>query len=392
MNSKHPTAGTGRALAVLALSTLLVACTEPFEIPGGEGLTLVVSGLSSPVLLTAPVGDDRLFIVEKSGRIRVFRDGTLLPTPFLDIASQTSGGGERGLLGLAFDPDYASNGTFYVNHTDNSGDTRILRFTTSADPNVADAASMQLVLEIDQPYDNHNGGHITFGPDGMLYVGMGDGGSGGDPDGHGQNRATLLGSMLRIDVGGSATYSVPSDNPFRGNSAVAPETWAYGLRNPWRFSFDRETGDLWIGDVGQNRMEEISFRDASSDGGENYGWNILEGTLCHATDPCDSSGTVLPIHEYDHDDGCSVTGGIVYRGTISTLRGRYFYADYCESWIRSFREDDGRAVEHFDHSVDFGAVPNITAFGEDGAGELYVVSINGDVYRVVEPDTGGPFG
>lgn len=363
----------------------LTGCRETFVQPGGEGLEVVVSGLTSPVLLTAPDGDTRLFIVEKPGRIRIVRDGDLLPTPFLDIAGQTSDGGERGLLGLAFDPSYSSNGTFYVNHTDNGGDTRILRFTTSADPDVADATSLEVVLEVPQPFDNHNGGHITFGPDGMLYVGMGDGGSGGDPQGNGQNPVSLLGSMLRIDVSASATYTVPADNPFVGHATWAPETWAYGLRNPWRFSFDRETGDLWIGDVGQNQIEEISFRDGSSDGGENYGWNVLEGTRCYASDPCDATGTVLPIHEYDHDEGCSVTGGVVYRGSVTSLRGRYFYADYCESWIRSFREDGGVASDHYDHRDDFGPVSNITAFGEDGAGELYVVSINGSVYRVTDP-------
>lgn len=373
-------------LLLVGLVGLSGCADDPILPPGGEALEVVVSGLVQPVLVAAAPGDaDRIFVVEKAGRIRVVRDGELLAQPFLDIDSETGHGDEEGLLGLAFDPEYASNGAFYVNHTDNSGRTRILRFGVSGNPDVADATSLDVLLTIDQPFSNHNGGHIAFGPDGMLYIGMGDGGAGGDPLDHGQTPSTLLGSMLRIAVGPTGPYSIPPDNPFVGHATIAPETWAYGLRNPWRFSFDRMTGDLLIGDVGQRDIEEISYQPASSDGGENYGWNLLEGTRCFVDDPCDPTGTVLPIHEYDHDEGCSITGGYVYRGEIATLRHRYFYADFCGGWVRSFRIEDGQAVDHFDHSDDFGAVSTVASFGEDADGELYIVSLNGTVYRVMAP-------
>jgi glucose/arabinose dehydrogenase len=350
--------------------------------PGDVALEVLASGLSSPVFVTDAPGDpSRLFIVEKPGRIRVLRDATLLATPFLDLSSITSDGGERGLLGLAFHPRYATNGHFFVNHTDNAGNTRILRFSGSGD--LADAASLEIVLEISQPYGNHNGGHLAFGPDGLLYIGMGDGGSAGDPDGNGQDLATLLGSMLRIDVD-ALPYSVPSDNPFVGDAGAAPEAWAYGLRNPWRFSFDRVTGDLWIGDVGQNAVEEVSFQSASSGGGENYGWNRLEGSRCYAPAACDPSGTVLPVHEYEHGVGCSVTGGYVYRGSaLPALTGRYLFADYCQGWVRSFAFDGSAVTDVLDHSDALGPLESIVSFGEDAAGELYIVSMAGTVYRLV---------
>lgn len=324
-------------------------------------------------------------MVEKPGRIRVVRDGVLLAQPFLDIASATSSNNERGLLGLAFHPEYPTNGYVYLNHTDLGGDTRILRFT-AASADAVDSGSQQLVLEVDQPYANHNGGMIAFGPDGMLYVGMGDGGSGGDPDGHGQNRATLLGSLLRLDVS-SLPYAIPPDNPFVGQAGVAPETFAWGLRNPWRFSFDRTSGDLWVGDVGQNVLEEISWASPSSARGGNFGWAIAEGSRCYPNDPCDMTGLIGPLHEYDHDDGCSVTGGYVYRGQASpALQGRYFYGDFCAGWVRSFRREGTSAVDHADHTDAFGAIASLASFGEDGAGELYVMSLNGTVWRIVGPD------
>jgi glucose/arabinose dehydrogenase len=373
----------------VSTSAGVAACSDGVspDIPEGR-LELVVEGLDSPVHLTAPAGDDeRLFVVEQPGRIVVVRDGAVLPAPFLDIEPLTSSGGERGLLGLAFHPEYATNGWFYVNHTDTDGDTRIVRYTASADPDVADPGTAEPILSVDQPFANHNGGQLAFGPDGMLYIGMGDGGDGGDPQNHAQRPETLLGSILRIDVDAGSPYAVPADNPFVDDPVAAPETWAYGLRNPWRFSFDRQTGDLYIADVGQRSVEEVSFQPASSGGGENYGWRIMEGTECYQPSTgCDTAGLVQPVHEYGHSDGCSITGGHVYRGTLGpTLVGRYFFADYCGTWIRSLRMSGGVAVDVLDHSADFGEVAEITSFGEDGIGELYVVSHRGRIYRFVAP-------
>ncbi|MDA1103989.1 MAG: PQQ-dependent sugar dehydrogenase, partial [Gemmatimonadetes bacterium] len=310
---------------------------------------------------------------------------TTSPTPFLDISTSVSSNGERGLLSVAFHPDYASNGFFFVNYTDGAGDTRIVRYTVSVDPDRAEGGSASAVLTVPQPFSNHNGGQIAFGPDGMLYVGLGDGGSGGDPQGHGQNPLTLLGSMLRIDVDGGMPYSIPASNPFVGDAGAAPESWAVGLRNPWRFSFDRQTGDLYIADVGQSEIEEISVQRAGSGGGENYGWNTMEGSRCFATASCDMTGLVLPGFEYTHAEGCSVTGGYVYRGqAIPSLRGRYLFADFCSPWIRSLDTASGSLTDLFDHTPDFGPVSRIVSFGEDHRGELYVISLDGVVYRIVE--------
>jgi glucose/arabinose dehydrogenase len=380
------------APALPLLATLAVlGCNDDALVdvlPAGS-LELVTDDLDAPLHLTAPPGDtERLFVVERAGRIRIVRNEVLLPTPFLDIASLTSAGGERGLLSLAFHPSYDANGHFYVNYTDTGGDTRVVRYTVSAsDPDLADPGSAELILTVAQPFPNHNGGQIAFGPDGMLYIGMGDGGSGGDPLGHGQNPETLLGSLLRIDVDAGSPYAIPPDNPFADHPTIAPEMWAYGLRNPWRFSFDRATGDLYLGDVGQNAIEEISYQHSSSAGGENYGWNVTEGTACF--DPpsgCATSGLTPPIYEYDHAEGCSVTGGFVYRGTAQpALDGRYFFADFCSSWIRSFTVLGGAALDLIDHSDELGPVDQISSFGEDGAGELYVVSLSGSVYRIASP-------
>ncbi|HSH76612.1 MAG TPA: PQQ-dependent sugar dehydrogenase [Longimicrobiales bacterium] len=386
---------------LLVLSFAALACSDPAapndpndpvdpDAPVDLALEVVAQGLASPLYLTAPRGDDRLFVVERGGRIRIIEGGTVLGTPFLDVGGQIVDGGEQGLLGLAFHPQYAANGHFYVNYTDRSGDTRVVRYNVSADPNVADATSALPILTVGQPFGNHNGGMIEFGPDGMLYVGMGDGGSGGDPQDHGQRPETLLGSMLRLDVDGGAPYAIPADNPFVGHPTTREETWAYGLRNPWRFSFDRGTGDLYIGDVGQNAVEEVSFQPSGSPGGENYGWRITEGTACY--DPpsgCSSAGLTPPIHEYGHDEGCSITGGYVYRGSaLPDLVGRYFFADFCSTWIRSFVVVNGTAQGVQDHSPDVGPVASISSFGEDGNGELYVVSLGGTVYRVAA--AGGP--
>lgn len=377
-----------RSFALAAL-TFAIGCGEevvPPVAPGEALLEVVADGLEEPVLVThAPGQPDRLYIIEKPGRIRIVDDGALLSTPFLDIESSTADRGEQGLLGLAFDPGYATNGHFFVFHTDLGGDTRVLRFRAD-DPDEADPTSQAIVLDVEQPFSNHNGGHIAFGPDGYLYVALGDGGSGGDPLGHGQNVSTLLGAILRIDVS-TLPYTIPSDNPFAASLSAAPEIWAWGLRNPWRFSFDRETGGLWIGDVGQGEIEEISYAPPTSAGGENFGWARLEGSRCFPADPCDASGTVLPTLEYGHAQGCSVTGGYVYRGrAIPNFQGRYFFADFCDGWIRSFHVSDMDDPTAFDHTVDFGTVPSIASFGEDAAGELYVVSTSGTVYRVIDPN------
>jgi glucose/arabinose dehydrogenase len=359
-------------------STLVTAVTNITLVP------IITDGLTGTVYLTH-AGDDRLFVVEKQGRIRIIQDGALLPEPFLDISERVdSDASERGLLSLAFHPDYAAgNGSFFVNYTDNNGDTVISRFQVTADANVADAASETMLLTIPQPFPNHNGGQVKFGPDGYLYVGMGDGGAAADPQGNGQNPQTLLGAMLRLDVNGSsadANYAVPADNPFV-NSEGRNEIWATGVRNPWRFSFDRLTGDLFIADVGQNAWEEISLQPANSTGGENYGWDILEGTHCFSDDNCDSSGTVLPIHEYRHENGrCSITGGYVYRGQqFPALTGNYFFGDYCtgEIWALTPTAEDSWSAQFL---LDTNS--QIASFGEDVNGEIYVVDLGGGVYQI----------
>ena len=382
-------------LALLALLVLpLLACnddgTGPSDStdPAAVGAELVVGGLSSPLFLTAPAGDDRLFVVERRGRIVIVEDGAALSPPFLDIGSAVTAGGEQGLLGLAFHPDYASNGRFYVNYTDDSGgDTQVVRYTVSADPNVADAGSAQPILSVGQPYTNHNGGMLAFGPDGMLYIALGDGGGGGDPQDNGQDPSTLLGSLLRIDVDAGSPYAIPADNPFVVHSTAREEVWAFGLRNPWRFAFDRQTGDLYIADVGQGAREEIDFEPAASAGGVNYGWNVMEGTICYEPRTgCSQSGLTLPVHEYTHDDGCSISGGYVYRGSaIPDAVGRYFYADYCGTWVRSIAVTGGQADAPQDHTEETGEIARIVSFGEDGQGELYIVSLDGAVYQLVAP-------
>jgi len=353
--------------------------------PPAPSLALVASGLSTPLFLTAPPGDAaRLFIVEKTGRIRIVKNGGLLSTPFLDLSSRVSNGSEQGLLGLAFHPLYAQNGTFVVNYTNPSGDTRVSRFTVSANPDLANGGSEQVILAVAQPFTNHNGGMVDFGPDGYLYIALGDGGSGGDPLGNGQDRTTLLGSILRLDIDGAAPYVIPPTNPFASSPTFKREIWAYGVRNPWRFSFDRTTGDLYIGEVGQGAREEIDFQPASSTGGENYGWNIMEGTICFSpSSGCNQTGLTLPVLDYDHSQGCSVTGGYVYRGTaVPALQGRYLYADWCQGWVRSFRMQGGQAVERMDWPT-LAPGGSITSFGQDAQGEVYVLVGQGSVYRIV---------
>lgn len=363
---------------------------EPQEpLPAGEAdvtLAPVANGLSFPLLLTAPPGDQRLFIVEKGGRIRIVANGALLEQPFLDISASVSRGSEQGLLGLAFSPAYATDGRFFINYTDTQGDTHVSAWTVSTDPNVADAASERVLLTVEQPYSNHNGGHLAFGPDSYLYIGMGDGGSGGDPQGHGQDGSDLLGSLLRLDVSGADGYAIPVDNPFVGSADdLRGELWDIGLRNPWRFSFDRATGDLYIADVGQSSREEINAVTAAAGGGRgiNYGWNVMEGLQCFGGGHCDQGGLTLPVLDYGRGDGCSVTGGFVYRGSaIPELQGQYFYSDYCQGWVRSFRLVNGVATDQrqWPTLAPGGSVPS---FGEDVDGELYVIDASGSVYRIV---------
>ena len=343
-------------------------------------LQLVASGLAAPVYLTAPPGDaTRLFVVERAGRIRVIENDVLLVTPFLDIRSFVNAAGERGLLSMAFHPDYAVNGEFFVDYNNVNGDTRVVRYTVSAaDPNVANPDAVDTVLTVTQPAPLHVGGLATFGPDNMLYVGLGD----GELQANGQDSTTLHGTLLRLNVDAAAPF-VPAGNPFVADPAARDEIWAYGLRNPWRFSFDRLTGDLYIADVGWETREEVDVQLSASSGGENYGWNIMEGTFC--LDPTRCPRGVLPVLEYDHTAGCSIIGGYVYRGSaLPALVGQYFYGDFCSGWIRSFRFDGAAAVEERDWTPELGILPGfaLVSFGEDGNGELYVISQLGDIHRI----------
>ena len=378
------------SVQVLLVSTCLVSAscapgarTDTPAPAATTGLVLekVVAGLEEPLYATAPPGDTRLFVVEQPGRIRIVRAGGLLPAPFLDLTREVSFGGERGLLGLAFHPDYRRNGQFFVNYTDRSGDTRIERFTVGADPDRADRGSRKLILAVDQPYANHNGGHLLFGPDGMLYIGLGDGGGAGDPHGNGQDPGTLLGKLLRIDVDHGDPYAIPANNPFRRRAGARPEIWAMGLRNPWRYAFDPAGSRLYIADVGQNRWEEIHVADMRR-GGLNFGWNRMEGDHCFPLGrPCDSAGLERPVVEYDHSQGCSITGGFVYRGRrLPALAGHYFYADYCQGWVRSFRMEGGSVVDHREWRL--GDAGPVLSFGTDAAGELYLCSGRGEVFRL----------
>ena len=353
----------------------------------------VATGLTRPVAIThAGDGTNRLFITLQDGEIVIFDGNNILPVPFLDIDSRVSEifflGSERGLLSVAFHPDYKNNGFFYVNYTNNNGDTVIARYRVSSDPNIADPNSADILLNISQPFGNHNGGQLQFGPDGYLYIGMGDGGDAGDPFNHGQNLITLLGKMLRIDVDSGFPYAIPSDNPFVGVSGAQDEIWAYGLRNPWRFSFDRVTGDLFIADVGQNSWEWVNFQSASSTGGENYGWRLMEGSNCfNPSSNCNDGSLTLPILEYSHGLGCSITGGYRYRGTmIPLLFATYLYADYCSGRILGATEISDNVwttTELMD--TDFA----ISAFGEDEFGELYFANYasrgGGTIFRL-QPD------
>jgi glucose/arabinose dehydrogenase len=347
-------------------------------------LEAAFSGFHSPVYITHDGEASRLFVVEKAGRIRLIENGAVQAMPFLDITDRVgSRGSEQGLLSVAFPSDYAAGGLFYVDYTDLRGNTVVARYRRSADnPRQADPASEQKILQVDQPAPNHNGGQLQFGPDGYLYIGMGDGGGAGDQWGNAQATGVLLGKILRIDVGGTDAYTIPADNPFAGKAGARPEIWALGLRNPWRFSFDRATGDLYIADVGQSAYEEVDFQPAHSPGGQNYGWNRVEGAHCYKPPSgCDSSGTVPPVTEYDHTQGCSITGGYVYRGTrFPQMAGVYFFADFCSGKVWGLWRDTSGAWRT-DFLLDSGLSPS--SFGEDAAGEIYLVGYqDGTIYHL----------
>lgn len=370
---------------------LLLAAAAVAQTPAPR-LIRVATGIDSPVdIQHAGDGSGRLFFVEQTGRIRVFKDGALLAAPLLDIRNRVRSGGERGLMGLAFPPGFATKRWFYVNYTEGTGApdlrTVIARFRLrSGETDIADPASEERLLVIAQPYDNHNGGQLRFSPrDGYLYIGMGDGGSGGDPQNNAQNLDSLLGKMLRLDTeSGMPIYSIPPSNPFRDRVNARSEIWAYGLRNPWRFSFDRETGDLYIGDVGQSQLEEIDFQPAASPGGENYGWRVMEGSACYnPPNACSSGNLTLPAAEYGRALGQSVTGGFVYRGSLfPAWRGFYFYADYVSGAMWAMRREDGAWVSRRLPDTGF----NVSTFGEDEQGELYLAryaASTGEIYKLV---------
>jgi glucose/arabinose dehydrogenase len=352
-------------------------------------LTPFASGLTSPVCI-ANAGDSRLFVINQHGTVVLIDSaGNLNPGNFLDLRDRVVYGSERGLLGIAFHPDYKTNGFFYVNYIGEGDSTHISRFSVMNDnPSRADSLSEVKLLTIAQPYQNHNGGSISFGPDGYLYIGLGDGGSGGDPGNRAQNPEELLGKILRIDVDHGSPYSIPDSNPFYNNLSVRNEIWALGLRNPWKFSFDRLTGDLWIGDVGQDQVEEIDFQPANSTGGENYGWRCYEGDQDFNTQDCASASSfTFPVNTYPHGDECSVTGGYVYRGDASSpYFGYYFFADYCSDRIWTLHDDAGTWIRE-----DFGQFSgnSFSAFGENSKGQIFIAGLSsGIIYSLASALTG----
>jgi len=381
---------------------LLPLVAMAFETNPGQAATTtrIATGLNRPLFLTAPPGDDRLFVLEQPGRIQLLNaDGSLIGT-FLDIQDQVvfgSGNDERGLLGMAFSPTFASDRLFYLNYSNNSGATTVSRFQVLAsDPNLADAASEEILLTIAQPFTNHNGGRIQFGPDGYLYIAMGDGGSQGDPSNRAQNLNDLLGKVLRIDVSGGlgSGYTSPPSNPFFGGVPGLDQIWAYGLRNLWGLTFDSMTGDLYLADVGQGSWEEVNVQPASSEGGENYGWRLMEGNHCYnPPSGCDDGSLVHPVHEYSHGAGrCSVTGGVVYRGSIAELQGHYFFAEWCSAQIWSFRWNGAGGITDFiERTAEFAptgaTIATISGFGTDGHGEMYLcdrgTGANGEIFKVI---------
>ena len=386
---------------VRGVSPTLTASTEPAPtspptppppiptFPPGIALEPAFTGFQEPVYVTH-AGEDssgasRLFIVEKGGRIFLVENSVVQPTPFLDITDRVgSEGSEQGLLSVAFPPDFTASGLFYVDYTDQRGDTVVARYQLLAgESRQADSNSEQKILQIEQPAANHNGGQLQFGPDGYLYIGMGDGGRAGDPWGNAQNPDVLLGKLLRISVTGTETYTVPGDNPFLGRPDARPEIWALGVRNPWRFAFDRATGDLYIADVGQNQYEEVDFQPAASPGGENYGWDLMEASHCFEPPAgCDTSGLVLPVAEYDHTQGCSITGGYIYRGTrYPQMAGVYFFGDFCSGNIWGLRQESSG---EWKMALLLNTGVSISSFGEDATGEIYVVGYSdGIIYHLV---------
>jgi glucose/arabinose dehydrogenase len=361
--------------------TVAPAAPSPTPRSGTVGLRTVVDIDESLTYLTY-AGDNatRLYLVTKVGRVLVLEGGTVRAQPFLDITDRVgSDASERGLLSIAFSPHYASDGAFYAYYTNLHGDVVVSRFSAARDTAQADLASEQILLTVGKHYPNHNGGQLQFGPDGMLYIGIGDGGSQGDPNGNGQNTQALLGKLLRIDVSTAGQpYTSPPDNPLQGKGGRA-EIWAYGLRNPWRFSFDRATGDLYIADVGQDTYEEIDYQPAGDKGGQNYGWNLYEGFEPYKSEGS-AVGLTMPVYAYSHQLGCSITGGYVYRGkSIPALTGTYLYSDYCTGHLWSLqRGSDG--TWHNTLLAELGQ--GISSFGEDAAGELYVVVLRGVIYQI----------
>jgi glucose/arabinose dehydrogenase len=375
------------ALSLLPARLLIsgVTAQEAAESPPTTAFTfeLLVDGLASPLqLIDVNDGSARMFIVQKGGQVLVFKDGAVLPDPLLDISQHVSTGSEQGLLSIALHPDFARNGVFFIDYTDTNGNTQIERWRISEDnPDRADPESAETILSVEQPYANHNGGLLLFGRGGYLYIGLGDGGAGGDPHGNGQNLGTLLGKILRIDVDHTEEdlpYAIPDDNPFLNRDDARSEIWAYGLRNPWRFSFDRETGDLYIGDVGQGTYEEADLAPAGQ-GGLNFGWVIFEGPECYQAEDCDQSGLTPPFFWYSQDvGGCSITGGYVYRGTaIPDLVGTYLVGDYCSGLVWAVNPETGEASAPVESGV------SISSFAEDAEGELYLVDLNGAIYKIV---------
>jgi hypothetical protein len=372
---------------ILIPAIAAAACSDSFiePLPGEPVAALqaveIADGLVHPLHLTAPSGDNRLFVVEQEGRIRIMEDGALLAEPFLDLSQSVNFIDEGGLLGLAFDPDYATTGRFWVHYTDaaDGGAVVVERYEVSDDPNIAEAASAAEVLRIDKPTLSHNGGQLEFGPDGMLYISIGDGGEYEDPQGHAQNPGTLLGTILRIDVRTADPYVIPQDNPFSSGGG-RPEVWAYGLRNPWRFAIDADDGLMIVTDVGQHEWEEINAVPAGA-APVNYGWNVMEASHCFNAETCDADGLTEPVFEYSHSEGCSIIGGYVYRGErLTGLQGNYFFGDYCQGWVNSVRVVNGAATDRRDWQLGF--IGHILGFGRDAAGELYVLTTTGSVFRL----------
>jgi glucose/arabinose dehydrogenase len=373
---------------IFLLPVLLLAFNTTF-CQNANKLTLFASGLTSPVCIVN-AGDSRLFVADQRGYIRIVSSsGIISSQPFLDLTNRVAYGGERGLLGIAFHPNYKANGYFYVNYIGNGDSTHISRFKVSTgDANVADPQSEVKLMTIFQPYQNHNGGDLNFGPDGFLYIGLGDGGSGGDPGNRAQNPKEFLGKMLRIDVDHGNPYAIPATNPFYNSNTTKGEIWALGLRNPWRFSFDRLTGDLWIADVGQNVFEEIDFQSVDSKGGENYGWRCYEGNQIYNSSGCSSADLMtFPIYTYPHGAECSLTGGYVYRGSaLSPFYGYYFFADYCSDKIWTLHKVSGNWVKE-----DFGQFTgnSFSTFGEDVSGQLNIAGVgSGKILKINDLTTG----